>query len=166
MCYHAEDMKKSKILAFVAAILICQSAGFIGSFFTVQNIPTWYAALEKPFFQPPNWIFGPVWLLLYTLMGISVAFLWLRRKSQPGAGRALKLFGIHLILNALWSPLFFGWHQLDWSFALILVIWAFIIVLYVQFYRLYKPSAYLLVPYFCWVSFAAVLNFAIWQLNS
>ena len=97
-----------KIFQIVVCVLLCQSAGLIGSFFTASTIPTWYAGLEKPFFNPPNWLFAPAWLTLYIIMGVSLYLVWQRRKDSPQSKKALILFGAQLGLNALWSIIFFG----------------------------------------------------------
>jgi translocator protein len=165
----------------IISLILPHLAGLIGSFFTVSSIPNWYSTLEKPIFNPPNWIFGPMWLLLYTLMGISVYLIWEKSKKSKFSffsdflfvkktkkhkiRMAVSLFWLHLIFNATWSIMFFGLKSPEIAFVNILLIWAFIIVLFVQFYDIRKLAAYLLIPYFLWVSFASVLNFYIMYLN-
>jgi tryptophan-rich sensory protein len=153
-----------KALSVIVAIIICQLAGTIGTLFTTSQIPTWYATLVKPSFQPPNYLFGPVWLTLYTLMGISLYLIWRAEKGKERK-QALWLFGIQLFLNAIWSPIFFGWHRLDIALVVIILMWVFILATIIRFYKLNKPAAYLLIPYILWVSFASVLNYAILVLN-
>jgi len=148
---------------FVAALLLCQVAGGIGALATMPSIPGWYAALHKPAFNPPNWIFGPVWTVLYIMMGVAL-FLVARRGFRKFAS-ALRVFLFQLVLNSLWSVVFFGMHRPGAAFAVILVLLAAIIWTIALFRRPSLTAAWLLVPYAAWVSFASVLNFAVWQLN-
>jgi tryptophan-rich sensory protein len=149
-----------KLVKLVGLILTCQLAGIIGSIFTASAIETWYSQLVRPSFAPPNWLFGPVWVSLYTLMGISLYLIW--NQAERGL---LIFFFVHLLLNSLWSILFFGLQNPLISFIEIVVLWLMIIVIVVRFYRL-KPAAGLLqIPYLLWVGFAMVLNFSFWWLN-
>lgn len=154
-----------KFITAILFILFSQAAGIIGSVFTSKAIPTWYAGLTKPGFNPPSWLFGPVWILLYALMGIASFLVFEKRAQFPLAKPALAVFFIHLGLNALWSILFFGLKNPGLAFFEIIVLWAAILVLIFLFYRIDRPAAYLLIPYLAWVSFALVLNFSIWRLN-
>lgn len=147
------------------AILICQMAGIIGSAFTVPSIPTWYAGLEKPTFSPPNWVFAPVWTTLYALMGIAAFLIWRQRRVVTGAPDALALFGLQLVLNAVWSPVFFGAQSPLGGLVIIIALWLALLATIVAFWRIIPAAGALLVPYLLWVSFATVLNYAIWQLN-
>ncbi len=158
-------MKIKNFFQALLAILLCQSAGIIGSFFTANKIQTWYDALQKPFFNPPGWIFGPVWFTLYCLMGISLYLLWQQRKTNPKANKAVVAFLIHLIFNATWSIVFFGLEMLGLAVLNILIILGFIIYLIKISYSINKTASYLLVPYLAWVSFATLLNIAILVLN-
>ena len=144
---------------FIISLALPQIAGLIGSFFTISAIPTWYAVLEKPGFSPPNWIFGPVWILLYILMGVSVYLIWQKDKS------ATWLFWIHLFFNAIWSIIFFGLQNPGLALVNIIIIWLLIIVLIIKFWKINKWASYLLFPYLFWVSFASLLNYYIWYLN-
>lgn len=146
------------------AIMICQASGLIGTMFTIDAIPTWYAALEKPSFNPPNWIFGPVWTTLYTMMGISLYLVW-RAKSKMSNSQSLKIFAAQLFLNAIWTPVFFGMKQLFAAFIIIVLLWLMIIATIVSFRKLNRLAAALLIPYLLWVSFASVLNFSLWLMN-
>jgi len=158
-------MKPAEILKLIALIILCQLAGVIGSFFTFDAIPSWYADLARPDFAPPNWVFGPVWITLYTLMGIS-AYLILRKGVDKEEVRiALGVFGIQLFLNALWSILFFGLRSPFYAFVEIILLWISIAASIVLFWRISRKAAWLLIPYLLWVSFAAILNFYIWILN-
>ncbi len=143
----------------IFSIILAQSAGGIGTFFTFDSIPTWYAFLNKPVFSPPNWLFGPVWTILYTLIGISLYLIWTNKKGS------LKLFLFHLFLNAIWSPIFFGAKNLGLAFLVILVIDVTLIIIIKNFYKVNKIAGLILIPYLLWISFASVLNFTIWQLN-
>jgi benzodiazapine receptor len=150
-------------LKLILSILICLSAAAIGSVFTSAAIPTWYAALNKPFFNPPNWLFGPVWTVLYVMMGISLYLVW--KEGYQKHKKAIIVFGIQLALNVLWSVLFFGMRNPLLAFADILALWGFILYTTLLFRKTSKTAAYLLIPYLLWVSFATVLNFAIFYLN-
>ncbi len=156
-------MKLNNLSKFIIAVVVSELAGIVGSVFTVSAIPTWYAALNKPAFNPPAWLFGPIWVTLYFLMGVS---LWLVWKSDSGAKkRAIWLFAVQLVLNAIWSPIFFGTHSLGNALAVIVLLWAAIVLTILIFKKISKTAALLLVPYIFWVSFAVYLNFAIWMLN-
>jgi benzodiazapine receptor len=158
-------MKFKFIAKLVASILICQAAGFIGSIFTTPSIPTWYATLQKPAFNPPNWIFAPVWTLLFLLMGISLFLIWQRISGNRAAKQALLVFGAQLVLNIIWSVLFFGLHNPLCAFIEIIVLWIAILATLVSTYRTSRIGGILLIPYILWVSFAAYLNLSLWQLN-
>jgi benzodiazapine receptor len=124
----------------------------------------WYAGLNKPAFNPPSWIFGPVWTLLYTLMALAAWMVW-RRGGLAAQRIPLTFYGIQLVLNAIWSPVFFTLHRLDLAFVIIVVLWFFIFHTLRAFWRVHRLSGLFFVPYLAWVSFAAVLNFTIWRLN-
>lgn len=144
-------------------VLLCQGAGIIGSVFTFASIPTWYAGLEKPFFAPPNFIFGPVWTALYALMGIALYLVWVSKSKQRTA--ALRLFFLQLGLNTLWSILFFGLRNPGLAFVEIIAMWIAIFLTIRAFRAIERRAAYLLYPYLAWVSFAALLNLSLWLLN-
>lgn len=154
----------SSVAVLVISILIAQTAGAIGSIFTAKSIPTWYAGIEKPFFSPPNWLFGPVWVALYALMGIAAYLVWQKRQTA-GAKQGLWLYLVHLAANALWSVIFFGLQNPGLAFVEILILWALILAVIWRFYKIRKTAGLILIPYIAWVTFAAFLNFAIWQLN-
>ena len=145
------------------SILVSLSAGAIGGIFTTSAIPTWYTTLNKPGFNPPNWLFGPAWTILYILMGIALYLVWIQDKKNKKI--AYIFFFTQLVMNALWSFIFFGAHDLGWAFVEIVVLWLAILGTTIAFYRILKPAAYLLIPYILWVTFASILNFAIWRLN-
>jgi len=146
-------------------IFLCLSAGGIGSAFTASAIPEWYATLAKPSFSPPNWIFAPVWTLLYILMGLAATIVWEKGLRTPGVRTALVAFLSQLILNMLWSVLFFGLRSPLYGLVDILFLWAMILVTIAQFSRISIPAALLLLPYILWVTFAAGLNLGIFLLN-
>jgi benzodiazapine receptor len=158
-------MKTIDILKLVASIILCQLAGLIGSIFTTPAIPTWYESLKKPFFSPPNWIFGPVWVSLYLLMGISLFVIWQRRENNLQAKKGLILFFTQLILNAFWSVAFFGLKSPFLGLINIILLWLAIFFTIHYFFKISKIAALLLLPYLLWVSFALVLNFSLWILN-
>lgn len=159
------SVPKDNYFVLVLSILAAQAAGGIGSIFTFSAITDWYLYLNKPFFSPPNWVFGPVWTLLYTLMGISAYLVW--RKYQFGKkSRAFwHVYATQLVLNALWSILFFGLKLTGLALVEILAMWYFIARSIQEGKKLSPWSAYLLYPYLAWVTFASFLNLAIWLLN-
>lgn len=144
-------------------ILLSEGAGILGSFFTVASIPTWYATLTKPSFSPPGFVFGPVWTILYALMGISLYLVWVSKAISKSY--AIKLFFVQLILNAVWSIIFFGLRSPGLAFIEIIALWVAIALTIKAFQHISKAASYLLYPYLAWVSFASILNFAIWILN-
>ena len=147
----------------MASVVVCEAAGIAGSVFTISAIPSWYAALQKPWFTPPNWLFAPVWLALYFLMGAVLYLLWGKR-SQSGA--ALAAFGVQLVLNITWSAVFFGAHELFYGFVVIAVLWLAILVTAAFSYRVSRGAAALLIPYILWVTIASALNYYVWVLNA
>jgi tryptophan-rich sensory protein len=140
-------------------------AGLIGAFFNSTAVKTWYAHINKPGFTPPNWIFGPVWITLYLLMGISLFLVWNAEINTKVKQTALIFFFIQLILNTLWSYFFFYLHSPLYGLIEIVILLVFIILTMVRFFPIRPLAGFLLVPYVLWVGFAAVLNYSIWQLN-
>lgn len=155
----------NKKIKLISAILMSLGAGFVGSAFTTKSIDSWYVYLNKPSFNPPNWLFGPVWTSLYILMGISLYLIWKNGLQKSFVKNSFILFIVHLVLNAFWSIAFFGMHSPILAFGVIIILWLIILILIIRFYKINKFSSYLLIPYILWVSFASVLNFSIWQLN-
>jgi tryptophan-rich sensory protein len=153
------------IQKFLVCVAGCELLGIVGTPFTISAIPAWYAHLHKASFSPPNWIFGPVWILLYFFMGISVFLIWQKGLKNKKVKRALIYFLIQLFLNFLWSILFFGLRNPLLGFVDILLLLVSIAVTIITFYKLSKTAAWLLVPYILWVSFATILNFSILLLN-
>lgn len=145
-------------------VIGCEAVGILSSFFTISAIPTWYQALNKPVFNPPNWIFAPVWTLLYLLMGVSI-FLVLEKAPKDKGKKLLKLFFIQLTLNFFWTFIFFGLHNTFLAFFEIVLLWISILVLILKFKDYSKFASWLLVPYLLWVSFASLLNLSIFLLN-
>ena len=145
----------------IAFILVCELVGISGSVFTVRAIPTWYAGLKKPSFNPPNWIFGPVWTMLYALQGIAAYLIF----QASGSGIAFDVFIVQLLLNALWTPLFFGAKRIGAALVELIILLIFIIATIVLFFGISAPAAWLMVPYALWSAFATALNYQIWRLN-
>ncbi|NYZ74046.1 tryptophan-rich sensory protein [Candidatus Micrarchaeota archaeon] len=160
-----EIMQGKDITVLAGFIMICLAAGGIGSLFTMQSIPTWYAGLNKPDFSPPNWVFGPVWTTLYILMGIAAYLVYAKGMKKKEIRGALMIFGGQLVLNTLWSILFFGLHSPLYGFVCIIALWLAIAATIWKFYGVSKNAGLLLVPYILWVSFASVLNLFIWMMN-
>lgn len=149
----------------VVFILVCHGAGVIGALTTETGSSTWYQSLAKPTFQPPGWVFGPVWLTLYTLMGIAAWRVYRLGGEKPGVRAALVLFAVQLALNAAWSPVFFGAHGIEIAAVILVALWVAVLATTIAFLRLDRPAGWMLVPYVAWVTFAAVLNIAIVTLN-
>ena len=152
-----------KIWKLIISILIPFLASAIGGFFTSTSVSTWYVDLIKPSFNPPSWVFGPVWTILYLLMGIALYLVWVDKSKNKKL--AFIAFGTQMFLNALWSVLFFGLQKPLFAFVEIILLWSSILITIIYFYRINKNAAYLLIPYILWVSFAAVLNFSLFILN-
>jgi translocator protein len=153
-----------KILQLILCIFGCLSIGLIGGIATASSVKTWYVTINKPFFNPPNFLFGPVWTVLYILMGISL-YLILQKANNEARKKATVVFVIQLLLNLCWSFLFFKFHLLGVSFIEIIIMWLSILFMIFTFYKLDKKASLLQIPYLLWVSFASVLNGAIWFLN-
>jgi len=158
-------MKIKDIFKLVISIVACLAAGAIGSVFTRSAIPTWYATLEKPSFNPPNWLFAPVWTFLYILMGVAAFLVWRKGLENRQVRIALIVFLIQLVLNALWSVVFFGLESPLYGLIVISILWIAILVTVIKFFRISRVASVLMWPYLLWVTFAAVLNSSIWLLN-
>ena len=155
----------NNVTKLLTSIVICELTGLLSTPFTIASIPSWYATLHKPFFQPPNWIFGPVWTILYFMMGISLYLIWIDKIKIQQKSQALTNFGIQLFLNFIWSILFFGLHKPILGFVDIFALWIMIVLTIRTFAPISKNAAYLLIPYLLWVSFASILNLYIVILN-
>ena len=152
-----------KLVLFVA---FCETAGVVGAFFTISSIPTWYGGIRKPDIAPPNWVFAPVWTTLYCLMGVSLFLVWSRTFGK-GLGRsAIAVFCTQLILNVLWSYLFFGLQSSFLGAVEITILWLAIAATVVLFSRISRTAGLILLPYLCWVTLAGYLNYMIWILNT
>ena len=154
-----------EILKLIASVIVVFIAGAIGNFFTLSEITTWYAALTKPTWTPPNWLFGPVWTTLYILMGIALYLIWSKGLEHKDVKIAIGVFAVQLILNTLWSIVFFGMHSLFGGVVTIIILWIAILANIIVFYRISKPAGLLLVPYIVWVSIASYLNYSVYLLN-
>jgi tryptophan-rich sensory protein len=158
-------MNRSTLVKITLAVVACEVAGGLGSLLTFPSVGTWFATLVRAPLAPPNWLFGPVWTLLYLMMGIAAGLVWSRGLKKREVRVALGIFVGQLALNVLWSGLFFGLHKLGAAFAEILTLWVAIVATILAFKKISRPAAWLLAPYLAWVTFASYLNFAIWWLN-
>jgi benzodiazapine receptor len=154
----------NKLFKLSVLIVFCEAVGLLGAVFTIPAITTWYSHLNKPIFNLPNWIFGPVWTALYLLMGVSL-FLVLEKKLKKQKTFLIVLFTVQLALNFLWSVIFFGWHLPMAALVEIVLLWVSIALLIIDFWKFSKTAALVLIPYLCWVSFASILNLFIVLLN-
>ena len=156
----------NKITRILAVVVTCLAIGYFSGMVTRSAITTWYPTLIKPSFNPPNWVFAPVWSMLYVMMGVAAGLVWDRIEAEKVVvKKALIFFAIQLALNALWSYLFFGLQNPMLAGLEIIVLWLMIYETYIQFSKINKIAGYLLVPYLLWVSYATVLNASIWWLN-
>jgi len=181
-----KTVKYNNFLKLLASIIICELAGATGSVFTSSEIGVWYKNLKKPAFNPPNWVFGPVWTIVFILMGVSLYLVWskkweprkrigqdealnsLSQKFLSGAWRRLNIvliFGTQFVLNILWSVIFFGLHNPGVAFFELLMLWFAVVFTMVNFRRVSKATTWLLFPYILWISFAGILNYFVWILN-
>jgi len=158
-------VKPLDLARLVISIVLCQSAGVIGSIFTARSVSTWYPTLRRPFFNPPSWVFGPVWITLYLLMGISLFLVWRKGVGTAQVRVAIVAFAVQLILNAAWSGAFFGLRSPLAGLIVILLLWVAISVTIVLFRQISALASLILIPYIAWVSFAAILNASIYALN-
>jgi translocator protein len=153
-------------IKLVISIVLPQLAGLAGALFTQTGESSWFQTLAKPDWNPPSWLFGPVWTTLYILMGIAFYLVWKSDKDERIKKPAMTMWVVQLIFNAAWSFIFFGAQEMGLAFAEIIILWLLILVTIFLFARVNKTAAWLLVPYISWVSFAAILNYTIWQLNT
>ncbi len=156
---------KKKLGYIIIAVTVCLVIGFLSSFATQSSVNDWYVGLNKPGFNPPNWIFAPVWTLLYIMMGVAAGIVWAKGFYHIWVKTALYHFGFQLLLNAAWSIVFFGFRQPFWALIVILTL-LILLLLTIKWFRVVSSlAALLLVPYLLWVCFATVLNYKIWELN-
>lgn len=153
-------------LKLLVSLILCESAGLVGSIFTVSSIKSWYVFLNKPSFSPPNWLFGPVWTLLYFMMGISFYLVWQKGARKKNVRSAMSLFLFHLVVNSLWSVIFFGLRNPLLALSEIALLWGLIVFVMLKFQKIDYRAFLLLIPYFLWVSFATILNYNIVVLNT
>ncbi len=153
------------MIKLVISIVICQCAGAIGALFTRRSIPGWYQNIKKPFFNPPDWIFAPVWTTLFALMGIAAYLIWRKGLHTSGVKNAMAIFLLQLLLNILWSALFFGCRSIGGALVVIVLLWLAILWTMVTFFSLSMAAFLLIGPYIIWVSFAVILNIALLVLN-
>ena len=156
----------NKTVKIAIALIVCLLVGYSASVVTRPSVETWYPTIVKPIFNPPNWIFMPMWTLLYILMAVAAGLIWDKIKEQNEAvKKALAFFLIQLTLNAIWSYLFFGLKNPMLALIEIALLWLMIYETYLKFIKINKTAGYLLIPYLAWVAFAAILNASIWWLN-
>ncbi len=156
---------KKQAFYIAIAVGVCLLIGFLSGFATQSSVNDWYVNLNKPVFTPPNWLFGPVWTLLYIMMGVAAGIVWSKGFYHKWVKTALYHFGFQLLFNALWSVVFFGFQNPFWALLVILVLMMLILGTIRWFNVVSKLAAYLLIPYFLWVCFASLLNYRIWMLN-
>ncbi|XLS28731.1 TspO/MBR family protein [Flavobacteriaceae bacterium M23B6Z8] len=154
-----------KITRIAISVAVCLLIGFLSSFATQSSVSDWYVTLNKPSFNPPNWLFAPVWTVLYIMMGVAAGIVWIRGFYHIWVKTALYHFGFQLLFNGLWSIVFFGFKQPFWALIVILALLVLIVLTIKWFKVVSKTAAYLMIPYLLWVCFATLLNFKIWQLN-
>ena len=163
----ADRPTKRQVLKFAVCLLVCFGVAAGGAMFTrPATLSDWYAQLQKPSINPPSWVFGPVWTVLYFLMALAAFLVWDKGVATPCVKTALASFAVQLALNAAWTPLFFGLHLIGWALADIIVLLAAIAATILAFKKVSRPAAVLLIPYLVWVVFATVLNARLYQLNS
>lgn len=158
-------MKIPEFIKAIIAIAISQSAGLIGAIFTNSAVDGWYRTINKPSFNPPDFVFGPVWTTLYVLMGVASYLIWRKGIVRPEVRLALLLFAAQLVLNAWWSIVFFRFESIEGALIVIVALWSLIVATIWAFARVLPLAAWLLVPYLLWVSFAGYLNYSIWLIN-
>lgn len=149
----------------IISVTVCLIIGFLSSFATQSSVDTWYETLNKPFFNPPKWLFAPVWTILYIIMGIAAGIVWSRGFYHKWVKTAMYHFIFQLLLNGLWSIVFFGFKSPGFALLIVIALLVLILLTYKWFKIVSKKAAYLLIPYIVWVAFATLLNFSIWYLN-
>lgn len=155
----------SNVWKFIIAVSVPVILGGVSGLFNVSAIDGWYQTISKPSWNPPSWIFGPVWTTLYVMMGIALYLVWKAEANSILKKTAISLFVIQFVLNFFWSFIFFNQQEMGWALVEIIVMWIFILLTIFAFANVSKTAAWLLVPYICWVSFATILNYTLWKLN-
>jgi tryptophan-rich sensory protein len=158
----APALRRNSWLVLAGLILLCLTTGAIGGFATQPSIDSWYRLIAKPWWTPPDWVFGPVWSMLYVMMAVAAWLVW---KTGDRVRPAMVLFGVQLVLNLLWSLLFFGARSPGMALVEVVFLWGSVLLTMLAFFGRQSTAGWLFVPYLAWVSFAAVLNFAIWSMN-
>ncbi len=149
----------------IISIALPVAVGATSGFFTATGVDSWYQTINKPSWNPPGWIFGPVWTTLYVMMGIALFLVWKSNTNEALKKTAITLFAVQMVLNFFWSFIFFKQEQPGWALVEIIVLWVAILLTIFAFAKVNKTAAWLLVPYISWVSFATILNYTIWKLN-
>jgi tryptophan-rich sensory protein len=160
-----QGFRLREVPMLIGSILIPLVIGYIGAFVTLPQISTWYSSLSKPWWSPPNWLFGPIWTTLYLLMGIALFLVWREGLHRRDVRFAILIFGVQLVINLLWSVVFFSFHALFGSFILVMLLWLAILANIIAFLIISKWAGLLLVPYIVWVSIASYLNYSVYLLN-
>ena len=158
-------MKIKSYPKLILSIILIEMTGSLGTIATIPAIPGWYASLVKPFFSPPSWVFGPVWISLFFLMGFALYLVWQEGFIKRPGKNAVYVFIIQMILNVLWSFLFFGLQNPLSGLIEIVILWVAILITILKFYKVSRLAAYMLIPYICWVTIATILNLGVWLLN-
>ena len=153
------------IAKLIISLAVPVAIGSIAGTFTATSVNGWFTTLVKPSFNPPNWLFAPVWTTLYIMMGFSSFLVWNSKKKEQKKNKALVFYLVQLFFNLLWSIIFFYLQEPGWALVDIILMWMLILLTMLQFGKISATATWLLLPYICWVSFASVLNFAIWNLN-
>jgi len=159
------NLSVREIPKLIVSILIVFFAGAVGTVFTLKEITTWYVTLPKPAWTPPNWVFGPVWSFLYVLMGIALFLVWREGLDRRDVQIAITVFAVQLVINVVWSLVFFGTHNIAGGLIMVIILWISILINIIVFYRISKPAGLILVPYIIWVSIASYLNYSVFILN-
>jgi len=159
------NLRVREIPKLIVSILIVFFAGAVGTVFTLKEITTWYVTLPKPAWTPPNWVFGPVWSFLYVLMGIALFLVWREGLDRRDVQIAITVFAVQLVINVVWSLVFFGTHNIAGGLIMVIILWISILINIIVFYRISKPAGLILVPYIIWVSIASYLNYSVFILN-
>jgi tryptophan-rich sensory protein len=160
-----QGFRLREVPMLIGSILIPLVIGYIGAIVTLPQISTWYSSLSKPWWSPPNWLFGPIWTTLYLLMGIALFLVWREGLHRRDVRFAILIFGVQLVINLLWSVVFFSFHALFGSFILVMLLWLAILANIIAFLIISKWAGLLLVPYIVWVSIASYLNYSVYLLN-
>jgi benzodiazapine receptor len=160
-----QGFRLREVPMLIGSILIPLVIGYIGAIVTLPQISTWYSSLSKPWWSPPNWLFGPIWTTLYLLMGIALFLVWREGLHRRDVRFAILIFSVQLVINLLWSVVFFSFHALFGSFILVMLLWLAILANIIAFLIISKWAGLLLVPYIVWVSIASYLNYSVYLLN-